>query len=591
MSAWGESIAGSPGVTRGAAAGSRAATARDDGGGIPARATGVAMLGEVSGSGYRQAPSLVRRADGQTIQLTPLLYRVLEEIDGTRDLDAIATAVGERTEWFLTADDIEFLIEQKLRPLGVLRLADGTDPAVAKANPLLALRLKLVVSRPTVTRWIAAPFAQMFRPPVVLAFLVSFVLGVWWVAFEHGLASAAREALYNPPSLLLVLALTVLSAAFHELGHAAACRYGGATPGAMGVGLYLVWPAFYTDVTDSYRLGRGGRLRVDLGGLYFNAVFAVAVLGAWAFVRSDALLLVVAAQIVQMVRQLTPLVRFDGYHVLADLTGVPDLFLHIRPTLLALLPGRRGRQRRGGALRPWARLVVSVWVAVVVPILLTMLVLMVVMLPRIAATAWDSLGLQWGAVGASWGRADIASVAAGLLRMITLALPVAGIGYLLVRIVRRTVRRVWRGTTGRPMLRVVAVLAGALVMAGAGWAWWPGDQYRPIGPKEEWRLGPSALSRLLEGREAAAQPVLRGLEPVRVRTTLSARPATVAAVQPFPTSGPQPPAGGGPAIGGESFIALPAAPPLGAAPSVAPLPAPPGVGSLTPESPWGARHH
>ena len=322
------------------------------------------MLGEVAGSGYRQAPSLVRRADGQTIQLTPLLYRVLEEIDGTRDLDAVAAAVAGGTDWLLTADDIEFLVEQKLRPLGVLRLADGTDPAVAKANPLLALRLKLVVSRPTVTRWIAAPFAQMFRPPVVLAFLVAFVLGVWWVAFEHGLASAARQALYNPSSLLVVLALTTLSAAFHELGHAAACRYGGAKPGAMGVGLYLVWPAFYTDVTDSYRLGRGGRLRVDLGGLYFNAVFAVAVLGAWAFVRIDALLLVVAAQIVQMVRQLTPLVRFDGYHVLADLTGVPDLFLHIRPTLLGLLPGRRGRHLRGGALRPWARAVVTVWVAV-----------------------------------------------------------------------------------------------------------------------------------------------------------------------------------------------------------------------------------
>src|SRR5215217_8242497 len=140
----------------GAAQGSALVPAARDGASvIPVRAGGIEFLGAVPGSGYRQAPSLVRRADGQTIQLTPLLYRVLEEIDGTRDLDAIAAAVGERTDWLLTADDIEFLIEQKLRPLGVLRLADGTDPAVAKANPLLALRLKVVVSRPTVTRWIA----------------------------------------------------------------------------------------------------------------------------------------------------------------------------------------------------------------------------------------------------------------------------------------------------------------------------------------------------------------------------------------------------------------------------------------------------
>ena len=40
----------------------------------------------------------------------------------------------------------------------------------------------------------------------------------------------------------------------------------------------------------------------------------------------DALLLVVATQILQMLRQLAPMVRFDGYHVLADITGVPDLY-------------------------------------------------------------------------------------------------------------------------------------------------------------------------------------------------------------------------------------------------------------------------
>ena len=73
----------------------------------------------------------------------------------------------------------------------------------------------------------------------------------------------------------------MLSAGFHEFGHAAAARTGRRTPGAMGAGLYLVWPAFYTDVTDSYRLGRGGRVRTDLGGLYFNAIVAVAVAGIW----------------------------------------------------------------------------------------------------------------------------------------------------------------------------------------------------------------------------------------------------------------------------------------------------------------------
>ncbi len=205
-----------------------------------------------------------------------------------------------------------------------------------------------------------------------------------------GLASATHEAFANPGLVLLILAVTVLSAGFHEFGHAAAARRGGATPGAMGTGLYLIWPAFYTDVTDSYRLGRGGRLRTDLGGLYFNAIVAVAIMGIWWATGFDALLLVVVTQILQMVRQLLPLVRFDGYHILADATGVPDLFQRIKPTLLGLAAVAPDRPRGAGSSSPgpapwsppgcWSRFrcCSSAWS------------LMVLSLPRLLGTAWDS---------------------------------------------------------------------------------------------------------------------------------------------------------------------------------------------------------
>ena len=58
-----------------------------------ARAEGLELLGEVPGSGYRQGASLVRRADGQMVQLGPLLYALLEEVDGQRDNGALSEAL------------------------------------------------------------------------------------------------------------------------------------------------------------------------------------------------------------------------------------------------------------------------------------------------------------------------------------------------------------------------------------------------------------------------------------------------------------------------------------------------------------------
>ena len=56
----------------------------------PRLADGVELLGEYQDSGYTQPPSLVRRPDGQVIQMSPLLYQVACRIDGSRGPEAIA---------------------------------------------------------------------------------------------------------------------------------------------------------------------------------------------------------------------------------------------------------------------------------------------------------------------------------------------------------------------------------------------------------------------------------------------------------------------------------------------------------------------
>ncbi|HEX2072428.1 MAG TPA: hypothetical protein VHF92_01480, partial [Geodermatophilus sp.] len=302
------------------------------------------------------------------------------------------------------------------------------------------------------------------------------------------------------------VAVTVLSAGFHEFGHAAAARYGGATPGAMGFGIYLFWPAFYTDVTDSYRLGRAGRVRTDLGGLYFNALVVLGTFGVWALTGWHAVLLVVATQVLQMVRQLAPLLRFDGYHVLADLTGVPDLYQRIGPVLSGLLPGR-WHQPGATALKTWARVVVIVWVLLVVPLMAASLLLLVLALPRVLATAWASLRRQGGLASEAFGDGDFLEVLARGVGMLAVVVPLLGVGYVVLRLVRRTALAVWRRTEGRPVRRAVACLVAAALVAGLGWAWWPGgDRYRPVQAFE----GGTVLDALPAARGTSSEAAVGG---------------------------------------------------------------------------------
>ena len=88
-----------------------------------------------------------------------------------------------------------------------------------------------------------------------------------------------------------------------------------------------------------------------------------------------------------MVKQLSPVIRADGYHILADATGVPDLYAHIGPTLQRLLPGRRRSRPRSPAGR--ARSSPS-GCSIVVPILLSMTLSAILLLPKLAASTYES---------------------------------------------------------------------------------------------------------------------------------------------------------------------------------------------------------
>jgi putative peptide zinc metalloprotease protein len=450
------------------------------GGDVLARADGVQLLGEVPGSGYRRPPALVRRADGQVITLTPLLQHVMVAVDGPVPVEQVAERVSASSGRLVRPDDVRELVASTLRPLGLLRRADGGEPELRRSDPLLALKFRRVVTDPAVTRRLTAPFAVLFHPLVVVPVVLAFGAVAAWVLFDQGLAAATAQAFANPALFLGVVAVTVLSAGFHEFGHAAAARYGGSTPGAMGFGIYLFWPAFYTDVTDSYRLGRAGRVRTDLGGLYFNALVVLLSFAVWWVTGWHAVLLVVVAQVLQMIRQLAPLLRFDGYHVLADLTGVPDLYQRMGPIMGGLLPGR-WRQPEATALKTWARVVVVVWVLLVVPLMAASLLLMVLALPRLLATAWASMGRQGSLLAAAFDDGDVLGVMARALGIVAIAIPVLGIGYVLLRTVRQVAMAVWRRTEGRPVRRAVAALVAAALVAGLAWAWWPaGDRYRPV---------------------------------------------------------------------------------------------------------------
>ena len=299
----------------------------------------------------------------------------------------------------------------------------------------------------------------------------------WWLFAVHGLGGGVGQVLRNPVDLLVVLGLSLVAAVFHECGHAAGCRYGGARPGVIGVGIYLVWPSFYTNVTDSYRLSRAGRLRTDLGGLYFNAVFILALAGLYVATSNQVLLLVIAFTHLEMLEQLLPFVRFDGYFILSDLVGVPDLFARIAPVVRSAVSGGRGDPRVTG-LRRSARIVVTAWVACVIPLLTFMLGYLLLYLPAINRALWHSASMSAQLLTTALAGHRYTAATADAISVALVALSLTGSLYIVTGLARQLTTTGLRWSTGHPGRRLPAAVTGLAVLTGLAAFWTMQGQFR-----------------------------------------------------------------------------------------------------------------
>ncbi|NGO46583.1 zinc metalloprotease [Streptomyces ureilyticus] len=419
------------------------------------------------------------------IHLPPLLYRTAQLLDelskaagrqlnGRQVMSRIAGELSRTTGRTFAAEHVIFLIDQKLAPLGITTYSDGSQPTVTKSeHPFLGLRFRAALVSERATWFISGLFSWLYRPLVLVVAVTAILAGEIWLFSTQNLGQAMAHVLANPAGILLVVLLTLASAAFHEVGHAAACRYGKVPPGAMGCGIYLVWPAFYTDVTNSYRLSRSGRLRTDLGGVYFNGLFILGLVLLYLHTGSPLLLVTLLLVNMEMAQQLLPTLRFDGYYIVSDLVGIPDLFKYVGPILKRTIL-RRPADERLNALKRWPQIVVTVWVLTVLPALAIQLGIVFVQLPDLAATAWQTMVTLAG--DATVGSNPVIGVASACVQILFLLLPLLGLVLILWQLLvlaarflrKRGADRALRGFPRRIRDRVPAPLRwGALAAAVA----------------------------------------------------------------------------------------------------------------------------
>lgn len=240
-------------------------------------------------------------------------------------------------------------VQHSLVPTGVGALVSPTLPLLPPPPPNSGLlRIPLFTWSAREGHPLAFTQMRMF-PAVFWAALTAAVLAVAAYSVlvdRHPLPAGAHE----PILLSVLIAMTIFA---HELGHLALARLHGADAREIGVSVYGVFPVAYVDLSPCWRLPRPARAQVAMAGVGVQAIsalvaaFAALLMGYGA--TADHLLAVTAAGIAL---SMNPFLKFDGYWLLGDLTGIPNLQT---TAIAALRRAWTGRRRSNPALAAGTR--------------------------------------------------------------------------------------------------------------------------------------------------------------------------------------------------------------------------------------------
>lgn len=439
----------------------------------PALAPDVQLVGEMSGVGFKDRQWLLQR-DGRFIQVTELIYRVAEQANGERTLEEIAEQVTASTDWMVDAEGVRHLIRLKLIPLGLMATAAGAVVGREEGpRSPLTINMRRNVLGPRVIERLTTVLQVFYAPPVLITVLTAATIAHVWLYRVHGIAEGIKDVLYTPGGLLMVLAIFIVSGIFHEFGHASALRYGGGRTRGMGVGFYLIYPAFYTDVTDSYRLGRWARVRTDLGGVYFHVIFALALIVLSLLLKQEFLLVAVLLINLEIITQFLPFVRFDGYWLLADLTGIPDFFSQMGGFVKNSLPGSGPKGGRPPAFKPWVKAAFITYTLVTIPLLAYFFFRTVRTLPDFLALTGEAFLKQAKATPVMLSQGEYLIALLLCTQLVFLALPVVGTFYVIFSVLRIPAQALWQWSKPTPSRRVAAALSVVVTLALVAYLWAP----------------------------------------------------------------------------------------------------------------------
>ena len=299
---------------------------------------------------YRGHPWCVLQdtSSGQHYYFSDNARRLLCLLDGRITLDQVRVALLEEEAAVETGEVVSLIV--RLQAADLLQFEEIVDPAALfkrwqqrrdklRLNVWLRpLSVRLPLADPSLLLDALLPIVRPLfgrLPFIIWSFMVGLAI-LLGLQHKAELAAHATSHLFDPTNLLLLWLGYPLVKGLHELGHAFSIRVWGGSVRELGIMLLVFVPVPYVDGSAATAFpDKQRRILVGAAGIMVELLLAALALFVWLVVqpgllRNLAFDIMLIGGVSTLLFNGNPLLRFDGYFVLADMIEVPNLATRAR---------------------------------------------------------------------------------------------------------------------------------------------------------------------------------------------------------------------------------------------------------------------
>lgn len=248
---------------------------------------------------------------GRPLRLSSSAYFLLRHVYQGDSFEEIAQKISQFGGTPCTPQDLATAYTRIMARLTEIE----TTPETNRSGFWLRIRCIPQASVQIIARWLTGFFHPVIASIVLLMIVVSL-----WLMFQIRLPTHIQPQTFGIAYLIFFCSVLV-----HEFGHASACLRYGAVPGDIGFAVYWIYPILYSDVSTAWMLKRWQRVVVDLGGVFFQLAFFGICIILFSTTHWEPAYVATQMILSSVLFSINPILKFDGYWVLADTFGITNL--------------------------------------------------------------------------------------------------------------------------------------------------------------------------------------------------------------------------------------------------------------------------